>query len=184
MKIPSRPNINRRRANNPVDTSACLLAHASQGETEPRPWAREREGEIFFTNERRRSASTIDSTLDSGLNATLCLPERRELRLPSVNTSARIFHSRRNGGTPLSRHESGALHRASILLYRSHGLPSSAFVQRCRRPLPATFLEPFPIASVSCVSFHSWNLVFSEISEIVSDASISRSTMNVGNRYR
>lgn len=34
----------------------------------------------------------------------LCLPERRELRLPSVNMSARIFHSRRDGGTPLSRH--------------------------------------------------------------------------------
>lgn len=43
------------------------------------------------------------------LNAALCLPERRELRLPSVNMSARIFHSRRGGGTPLSRHFRGAV---------------------------------------------------------------------------
>lgn len=54
----------------------------------------------------------------------LCLPERRELRLPSVNMSARIFHSR-----PRRRHTSFAplsyaLHRTSILLRRSSRINS------------------------------------------------------------
>lgn len=52
------------------------------------------------------------------LNAALCLPERRELRLPSVNMSAWIFHPRCR-----RRHASFAplscvLHRTSILLRR------------------------------------------------------------------
>jgi len=76
---------------------------------------RERERDLFHEH----ASSGIDDRLHlRRVNATLCLPERRELRLPSVNMSARIFHSRRSGGTPLSR-QSGALHRASILLYRS-----------------------------------------------------------------
>lgn len=53
------------------------------------------------------------------LNAALCLPERRELRLPSVNMSAWIFHPR----CGRRRHASFAplscmLHRTSILLRR------------------------------------------------------------------
>lgn len=69
--------------------------HAPRGETD-RPWERE----IFFTTVEHRRLYPARR-----LNAALCLPERRELRLPSVNMSARIFHSRRRHASfaPLSR---------------------------------------------------------------------------------
>jgi len=113
----SQPSINRRRTNSPVDSPMCALCAHKLREAK-RILAlgeRERERERSFsgtcTAEHRRL------TPPRRLNAALCLPERRELRLPSVNMSARIFHPR----CGRRRHASFAplscvLHRTSILL--------------------------------------------------------------------
>lgn len=68
-----------------------LLTHVLWGETNSRPWENKRD---LFHEHALAIAWSIGNRLQPRrLNAVLCLPERRELWLSSVNMSAQIFHS-------------------------------------------------------------------------------------------